>query len=72
VPSTRADNRTTRSYYAILEISDLSVDDSAFDHILSVENSLGATNYTFKLQVSGTLVSFTLLKWHHVENNCSW
>jgi hypothetical protein len=53
-PSVRAETRASRSYYAILEIDKLSTDDNGFEHILTVQNELGATNYTFRLEVLGT------------------
>jgi hypothetical protein len=55
VPEARGvgERANTRSYYAILDISTLSVDDTNLLHTLSVQNTQGATNYTFRVEVMG-------------------
>ena len=53
VPTTRADFRSSRSYYAVLDIASLSASDNGLEHVLTVQNSQGATNYTFRLEVLG-------------------
>jgi len=55
VPEARggSERANTRSYYAILDISTLSVDDTNLLHTLSVQNTQGATNYTFRVEVMG-------------------
>ena len=53
VPTTRADFRSSRSYYAVLDLASLSASDNGLEHVLTVQNSQGATNYTFRLEVLG-------------------
>jgi hypothetical protein len=59
---------SSRSYAAILDIAELSADDNGLEHVLMVDNGLGVTNYTFRLEVLGKVYLYLIIFFLDQEN----